>query len=443
MQKLSTQPYKGTRDFLPEEMSVRTQIFEKLFQTVERYGFRRYDGPILESAAIYEAKSGEEIANQQLYRLVDKGGRELALRPEMTPSVARIIAGAAENIVFPARWYSHVNGHRYERPQRGRVREHWQINVDIFGSEEVEAEVEIFDMVADLMAAMGATPEMWIFRVNDRILVEGALKNFVGVAKEKLVEVGMAIDRWEKVDEAARRETLTAIGLSAEQISKLEELVQMDLPAYANAAGEEAVSRSKLAKIIREGLSEAPLKFDPLVMRAFNYYTSTVFEVFDASPENRRSIFGGGRYDDLASLFTNKKIPGVGFAVGDVTTWNFMESHGLLPKPDLGPDVFVFGTSVEYQAAVRKITRALRREGLRVEPALDDPNVRNGLKHANRLGVKYVVMIADDEFKTKTAAIKDMTKSVQEIVAFDEVASFLRGKIQPPPYGDGSMEPRL
>ncbi len=429
MQKLSTQPYKGTRDFLPEEMSVRTQIFEKLFATVERYGFRRYDGPILESAAIYEAKSGEEIANQQLYRLVDKGGRELALRPEMTPSVARIIAGAADHIVFPARWYSHVNCHRYERPQRGRVREHWQINVDIFGSEEVEAEVEIFDLVADLMAAMGATPDMWIFRINDRVLVEGALRNFVGVPQDKLIDVGMAIDRWEKVDEAARRETLTNLGLNAEQISKLEELVQMDLATYAKAAGEDAVSRSKLAKIIREGLSQAPLKFDPLVMRAFNYYTSTVFEVFDASPENRRSIFGGGRYDDLASLFTNKKIPGVGFAVGDVTTWNFMESHGLLPKPNLGPDIFVFGTSTDYRAAVRQVTRALRREGLRVEPALDDPSVRNGLKHANRLGVKYVVMIADDEFKSGSAVVKDMVGSTQETMPYDAIPQFLRGKV--------------
>jgi len=434
MQKLSTQPYKGTRDFLPEEMSVRTQIFEKLFRTVETYGFRRYDGPILESAAIYEAKSGEEIANQQLYRLVDKGGRELALRPEMTPSVARIIAANAENIVFPARWYSHVNCHRYERPQRGRVREHWQVNVDIFGSEEVEAEVEIFDLVGDLMAAMGAAPDMWIFRVNDRVLVEGALRNFVQVPQEKLIDVGMAIDRWEKVDADTRKQVLTDLGLSAEQIARLEELVQMDLTSYSKAAGEDAVSRSKLAKIVREGLSQAPLKFDPLVMRAFNYYTSTVFEVFDASPENRRSIFGGGRYDDLASLFTNKRIPGVGFAVGDVTTWNFMEGHGLLPKPDLGPDIFVFGTSPEYRGVVRDLTRRLRREGLRVEPALDDPSIRTGLKHANRLGAKYVVMVADEEFKAGSAVVKDMVGSTQQTLAFDAVAPFLskHGPVTPP-----------
>jgi histidyl-tRNA synthetase len=429
LQKLPTQPYKGTRDFLPEEMSVRTQIFDKLYRVIETYGFRRYDGPILESAAIYEAKSGEEIANQQLYRLVDKGGRELALRPEMTPSVARIMAGNAEQIVFPARWYCNVNCHRYERPQRGRVREHWQVNVDIFGSEAVEAEIEIFDLVADLMSSLGATPDMWIFRVNDRILVEGALRNFVGVPQEKLVEVGMAIDRWEKVDAETRQHTLTEIGLSPDQIRKLEDLLQMDLEAYGKAAGEEALSRSKLAHIVREGLSTAPLKFDPLVMRAFNYYTSTVFEVFDASPENRRSIFGGGRYDDLASLFTTKKIPGVGFAVGDVTTWNFLEHHGLLPKPDLGPDIFVFGTSPDFRRAILACTRNLRREGLRVEPALDSPNIRNGLRHASRLGAKYVVMIGEQEYHTNLASIKDMTSSEQETMAADAVVDFLKKKL--------------
>ena len=190
MSYLPTQPCKGTRDFLPDEMSIRTQIFEKLYRTVELFGFQRYDGPILEPAAIYEAKSGEEIVDQQMYRLTDKSGRCLALRPEMTPSVARIIAGHHREIVFPARWYSHVNCHRYERPQRGRVREHWQLNVDIFGSEDVTAEVEMFDLVASLLSALGANESMYVIRVNDRILVEAALTNYVGVSADKLSGLG-------------------------------------------------------------------------------------------------------------------------------------------------------------------------------------------------------------------------------------------------------------
>ncbi|HML18159.1 MAG TPA: histidine--tRNA ligase [Bryobacteraceae bacterium] len=428
MNKLPTQPYKGTRDFLPEEMSVRTQLFERLFRTVELFGFRRYDGPILESAAIYEAKSGEEIANQQLYRLTDKGGRELALRPEMTPSVARIIAGNAESILFPARWYTHVNCHRYERPQRGRVREHWQLNVDIFGSEDAEAEVEIFDVVAALMTALGATPQIYALRVNDRILVEAALRNFVGALPEQMLEISMIIDRWEKIAVEERVQALAASGLDSTQIERVAELTGMDLDAFCQAAGAEATAKSHLAKIIREGLSEAPLKFDPLIIRAFNYYTSTVFEVFDVSPENRRSIFGGGRYDDLASLFTTKRIPGVGFGMGDVTTWNFLEYHHLLPNANFGPDVYVFGTRPEYRDAVRRTTRQLRQHGIRTEPALDAPSLRAGLKHASKLGVQFTVIVADDEYNRKNVSIKDMISTVQVTIPEDSAAAFLAGR---------------
>jgi histidyl-tRNA synthetase len=413
MSYLPTQPYRGTRDFLPEEMSVRTQIFEKLYRTAELFGFRRYDGPILESAAIYEAKSGEEIANQQTYRLRDKGGRELALRPEMTPSVARIIAGHHNDIVFPARWYSHVNCHRYERPQRGRVREHWQLNVDIFGSEDPTAEIEIFDLIAALMSALGATPSMYVIRVNDRVLVNAALTNYVGINRENLAAVGLVIDRWEKVDEEKRRETLAELGFSTSQMDRLEKLIGFDLDSYCEAAQVEAVSKSRIVKIIREGLSAAPLHFDPLIMRGFDYYTSTIFEVFDRSPDNRRSLFGGGRYDDLASLFTDRRIPGVGFGMGDVTTWNFLEHNALLPKPNLGPDVFVFATSAEYAATLRRVVSLLRDGGIRTAPALDIPSLKAGLRLADRQGVRYTVIIAESEYVSNSVSLKNMATSDQ------------------------------
>lgn len=426
MPKLPTRPYKGTRDFLPAEMSVRTQIFETMFRTVERFGFRRYDGPVLEAAEIYEAKSGEEIANQQLYRLTDKGGRQVALRPEMTPSVARMIAGNEHEVPFPARWYSHVNCHRYERPQRGRVREHWQLNVDIFGSEDLEAEVEIFDVVAALLAGLGATPEMYVLRVNDRVLVEGALSHYVGVPPDKLVDVGMVIDRWEKVDADARAKTLGELGLSTEQITRLDALTQMELQDYCKAAGEEAAGRSRLAHVLSNQLSEAPLQFDPLIMRAFNYYTSTVFEVFDISPENRRSIFGGGRYDDLASLFTTRKIPGIGFGMGDVTTWNFLDQHGLLPQADLGPDIFVFGTSPECHGVARTIARALRAAGDRASLSFESLGIRAGLKQANRFEADYAVIVADTELAAGQVILKNLQDGQQTLVDKDAVPAALQ-----------------
>ena len=186
---LPTAPYRGTRDFLPPEMSVRTQVFGTLYEVLERYGFQRYDGPVLESAEIYEAKSGQEIADQQLYTLTDRGGRRLALRPEMTPSVARMIAGNAGSLQFPVRWYSHPNCHRYERPQRGRVREHWQINADIFGSESANCEIEIFELIHDMLRGLGATEDMFVVRANDRTLLSSALTDLVGVTGEQLSRV--------------------------------------------------------------------------------------------------------------------------------------------------------------------------------------------------------------------------------------------------------------
>lgn len=413
MAHFPTQPYRGTRDFLPEEMAVRTKIFQTLFRTAELFGFRRYDGPTLEPAAIYEAKSGTELANEQMYRLRDKGDRDLAIRPEMTPSVARIIAGHQNEIVFPARWYSHANCHRYERPQRGRVREHWQLNVDIFGSEDFAAEVEIFDLVAALLSSIGATPSTYVIRVNDRILVEAALTNYVGVPPKDLGPVGTVIDRWEKVDEEKRHAALAEIGLGSGQVKKLEELVGFDLDRYSEAAGSEAASKSRIVRIISDGLSCAQLTFDPLIIRAFDYYTSTVFEVFDQSPDNRRSLFGGGRYDNLAALFTDRRIPGVGFGMGDVTTWNFLEHNGLLPKPDLGPDVFVFATHGEYGAAQRRVTRLLRDAGIRTVPALDTPSLKAGVRLADRLGARYAAIIGESEHASGSVSLKDMASSEQ------------------------------
>jgi histidyl-tRNA synthetase len=429
MSHISTKPVKGTRDFLPEEMSVRTQIFEKLFNVVELYGFQRYDSPILESAAIYEAKSGEEIANQQMYRLIDKGGRELALRPEMTPSVARIIAGHQNEIVFPARWYSHPNCFRYERPQRGRVREHWQLNVDIFGSEEITAEIEIFDLIAALLSGLGADDSMYVIRVNDRILVQAALMNYVGISLNKISETSMVIDRWEKVSNEIRREMLDKIGFSSNQVERLEELVDLDLDSFCEVAGKEAASKSRIAGVIRKGLSNAPLSFDPHIVRGFDYYTSTVFEVFDQSPENRRSLFGGGRYDDLAGLFTDRKIPGIGFGMGDVTTWNFLEHNGLLPQSNLGPDVFVFATSSEFDVALRRTVRLLREADIRTAPGLDNPLIKHGLRMADRLGAKFAVIIGEDEFAAGSLTLKNMISSEQVTVSESEIVRLVKEEL--------------
>jgi histidyl-tRNA synthetase len=223
----------------------------------------------------------------------------------------------------------------------------------------------------------------------------------------------MIIDRWEKADQKKRQEALVELGLSSSQVERMEALAGFDLDCYCEAAGAEAASKSRVATIIRDELSAAPLYFDPLIIRAFDYYTSTIFEVFDRSPDNRRSLFGGGRYDNLASLFTDRRIPGVGFGMGDVTTWNFLEHNDLLPKPNLGPDVLVFATSGEYGAALRRLVGLLRAGGIRTAPALDNPSIRTGLRLADRLGVRYTVIIGESEHASSSVSVKNMVTSAQ------------------------------
>lgn len=432
MTKLPTDPYRGTRDFLPEEMAIRTKIFSTLFRTVELFGFRRYDGPILEPKAIYEAKSGDEIVSQQMYCLQDKGGRDLALRPEMTPTIARIVAGNQNSITFPSRWYSHGNFHRYERPQRGRVREHWQLNVDLFGSDDISAEIEIFELIAALMAALGADPSMYVIRVGDRMLLDAALRNYVGISSDEVVgAVGKVIDRWEKVDEGKRNQALVDLGLDARQIERLEQLVSFDLEAFSDAAGREVAARSRVAQIDFASLEGVPARFDPLIVRGFDYYSSTVLEVFDTSSVNRRSLFGGGRYDNLAGLFTDRRIPGIGFGMGDVTAWDFLENRGLLPDADLGPDVFVLVTSASYAPASRRISKRLREAGVRTVTSLDEPSIKSGLKFANQLGARYAIIIGEREFESQSVMLKDMSTSEQQMLGEAELMQRLeRGELK-------------
>lgn len=411
--KLSTQPYRGTRDFLPAEMSVRTQVFSKLYAVIESYGYTRYDGPILEPIEIYEAKSGHEIVSEQLYRLTDRGGRVLAIRPEMTPSVARMIAANADTLQFPARWYSHVNCHRYERPQRGRVREHWQINVDVFGSESAEAEVEIFEMIHRMLSSLGASTEDFILRVSDRILVENALTNYVGVPPSQMKEVFGVIDRWEKYPLSQSQEALVALGFNSTQIDRISQLVTMDFDGYMQLHSKELLAKSNVARIFSEKMTTVPLKFDPLIIRAFEYYTSTVFEVFDADPANRRALFGGGRYDNLVALFSDKRIPGIGFGMGDVTLIDFLNTHGLLPQAKISPDVYMLPLDSQARPILKHLADELRNEGLRVVTPFESHSLKREIKEAARSGARFAVLLGEEEMKQGNVILRDLIHSEQ------------------------------
>lgn len=428
-QLLPVAPYRGTRDFLPDEMSVRQQVFQTLYRVIETFGYQRYDGPLLEPVEIYEAKSSQEIVNEQLYTLTDRGDRRLALRPEMTPSVARMVAANLGRLPFPLRWYSHVNCFRYERPQRGRVREHWQINVDVFGSESYEAEAEIFAMIHSMMRALGAGPENYVLRVSDRALVERALVARAALSQEQVRPVFRLLDRWEKQTLEENRAALAEAGLTEAQCDGVAEVIHLDLEGIAALAGEEAVAASNVVRVLREGVSGGPTVFDPLIIRGFDYYTSTVFEVFDTSPDNRRSLFGGGRYDNLVGLFKSQKVSGLGFGMGDVTLINFLETHGLAPAPDLAPDVAVLFQGEELAAPARHVAAALREGGLKVIFPLERRALGKEMKAVGKLGARLVVILHEEEWARGAVVLRNMETSSQEEVSVESVDAAARAAL--------------
>ena len=418
---LSTAPTRGTRDFLPAEMSIRTQVFGHLYDVIERYGFLRYDGPILEPAEIYELKSGQEIADQQLYTLTDKAGRRLALRPEMTPSVARMIAGTAKSLQFPVRWYSHPNCHRYEKPQRGRVREHWQINVDIFGSESANTEIEIFELIHDMMDELGASKSMFEIRANDRNLLASALTDIVGVGPVQLPEVFALVDRWEKYPVEKLAASAEEIGLADKQFEKLTEILASG-EALLDELPESVKDASNLVKVLKTSAAGL-IRFDPMIVRGLAYYTSTVFEVFDTSPENRRALFGGGAYSDLAGMFTAQQIPGIGFGMGDVTLMDFLQTHGLAPEPRSEVDVVVVPISEELSDAARAVAGKLRKAGLRTSTPLELRKLGKELTRADKAGARAVVIVGQEDWDAGNVTVRSLATRDQQQVPVDSAAS--------------------
>lgn len=425
--RLPTAPYRGTRDFLPAEMSVRQQVFHRLYEVMEQYGFVRYDGPILESAEIYEAKSGQEIANMQLYTLTDRGDRRLALRPEMTPSVARMIAGNANTLQMPVRWYSHVNCHRYERPQRGRVREHWQINADIFGSESPNCEIEVFEMVHDMMAAVGATRDMYVVRVSDRVLLQGLLEHIVGVPVDRIKDVAAIVDRWEKYPRETILNDAYEVGVTDDQFGRLEEALKAgddiigDLPA-------EVCERSQLAPVLT-GSTAGLVCFDPMIVRGFEYYTSTVFEVFDTDQANNRSLFGGGRYSDLVGLFSNQRIPGIGFGMGDVTLFDFLDTHNLLPTPRAEVDATVIPTDDSLIDAARDIARRLRGAEIRVSTPLETRKLGKEISRADKAGARVVIIVGPDDWTTGNVVVRNLATGNQNVVLANAAVAAVQAEL--------------
>lgn len=432
--KLSTQPYKGTRDFYPEDLKVRRWTFERLRICLQSMGYQEYDGPMIEPLELYAAKTSDEIVRDQLYHMTDRGGRQIAVRPEMTPTLARMVAGKVHELPKPIRWFSLPNLWRYERPQKGRLREHWQLNVDLFGGEASAEDLEILLVITEIMAAFGATADKGLYevRLNHRKLSDRLFRNYIGLEDGQHQKFGQLLDAAPKMEREKFIAALQEISLTENQIERSISLL--------NAASLEQVFAEHLADQpefqalkktlgILEKLGVASVfRFDPSIMRGFMYYTGMVFEVFDCHPENRRALFGGGRYDNLVGMFGGPALSGIGFGMGDVTFGHFLEGHGLLPKFDEKKGVYICALDSacleESQNLARKMRCALGM-GYTVVAALSVEKLRKGFVTAERLGLRHIVFLGPDDLAKGIYPMKDMVEGTQKSGAPEELAKLL------------------
>ncbi|MDB5170870.1 MAG: histidyl-tRNA synthetase [Candidatus Saccharibacteria bacterium] len=410
---LSTQPYKGARDFYPEDKRVQKYMFGKLREVAERFGYEEYDAPILEPLDIYLAKSGDEIVNEQTYVFEDRGGRKVVIRPEMTPTVSRMVAAKRQELAYPLRWYSLPNLWRYERPQRGRLREHWQLNVDIFGVADTAAETEIVTLIDDIFKNFGAERNMYDIKLNSRELINYLLQDYLQFTDEESHTISKLIDRMhkmersvfiEKIDETLSSDHREA-GATEKLLAILDAKAIKDLPKEAQKQTFTQDLQTMLEQLQKAGISNA--SFDITLMRGFDYYTGIVFEVFDTHPENNRSMLGGGRYDGLVGLFGVAPVPTVGFGWGDVTLQNFLELHRLLP--DLKPETDVYVVLVgDVAAGAQAAIAELRAAGLNVAVDLSGKKIGDQFKNADKHGIEYALIVGESELASGQFKLKNL-----------------------------------
>lgn len=416
---LSTAPYKGARDFYPEDKRLQKYMFGVWRKVAESYGYEEYDAPELEPLEIYLAKTGEEIVNEQTYTFEDRGGRQVVIRPEMTPTVSRMVAGRRQELPYPLRWYSIPNLWRYERPQRGRLREHWQLNVDIFGIDTLAAEAEVIQLADGILKSFGATRDMYTIRVNSRKLMDFILGEYLGLSPVQMHTMAKLIDRIHKIPQEAFAAEADAIFTPTQreqganeklfevlEATKLEQLP--DVVRHHNAA----LILGELLKIL-EAAQITNAVFDINVMRGFDYYTDVVFELFDNHPDNNRSMMGGGRYDGLVGLFGVEPVPTVGFGWGDVTMQNFLQLHNLLPPPRSETDIYVILIGNVY-ADAQPIIADLRDMGANVAVDVTGRKVEKQIKTAAKKGIHYAMFIGENDIKEEQFEIRNLVTGVAE-----------------------------
>jgi len=420
MNKANLQPLKGFRDFYPEQMRFRNFLFGKMKETSRLFGYEEYEGPVLESLDLYTAKSGEELVKNQTFILKDRGGRKLALRPELTPTMARMVAAQRQKLTLPLRWFSLGPRWRYEQPQKGRFREFWQWDVDLIGIDSSEADAEVISLACELFKSVGLSSKEVVIKINNRRFLENKLV-FVEIPRKKIPEVFRAIDKKEKMTQDGWEKYLKEIGLNDLQIRDLGEILKDK--DFANESEELTELFSTLNDL---GVSKY-IEFDPMVVRGLDYYTGTVFEAKDRRGEFR-TILGGGRYDNLLEIIGGQKIPGVGFAAGDAVLEEILKKFKKIPKlTPCSTKVLVTVFDESFYRNSLKITSQLRAKNIPTEIYLDSQaKLDKQLKYADKKGIKYVVILGPEEEKSGTVTVKNMEKGSQETIPQEKLEDYLR-----------------
>ncbi len=410
-------PVKGTRDFYPEDMAFRQWLYAKIREASERFGYQEYDGPFLERLDLYAAKSGEELVKEQSFVFEDRGGDIIALRPELTPSLARMVASRSKALLRPIRWWSFGPFWRYERPQRGRSREFFQWNIDLLGVESPEADAEIVAAGATFLRSIGLSPAAVKIWVNDRKLAETQLDK-MGIGDERRNLVFRLIDRRDRMPLEKWSDWVLEEGLNQEELQKLQGSLE-DQDAW-----KESDSLKRFFEAVESlGISEY-VSYDPTVIRGLDYYTGTVFEARDAEG-NFRAIFGGGRYDDLVSVVGGDPVPGTGFAMGDMVIRLVLEQFDAVPDLGFRPaDVLVTTFDEETLMPALQLSADLRNAGLDVEWYPEAEKLSKQLKYADRSGARVAIILGPDELESGNVSVRDLASGEQQSVPHEQAASF-------------------
>lgn len=421
VKKSVIQPVKGTRDYFPDLMAVRKWLYEAAASVSTAFGYQEYEGPLIESLELYAAKSGDELVKEQSFVFEDRGGNLITLRPELTPTLARMVAQRQHQLIFPLRWWSFGPFWRYERPQKGRTREFFQWNIDLIGSDSPAADAELVAIVASFFKSVGISPEQAQILVNNRYLMEEELAE-IGISGDRLKDVFRLIDRRDKLSPPKWRDYASDLGLTTQQIDQLEELLA-DLELWQKSPALQGLFPAVEALEVSEYV-----QFSPHIIRGLDYYTGTVFEAQAIKGDVRRAILGGGRYDNLLSDVGGNQIPAVGFAMGDLVITLVLEELNLIPEDIKLPPASILVTVFDESSMQESlsISKELREKGLNVQCYPEVDKLGKQLKYGDRTGAKVAVLLGPDEIESGKVTLKDLSSGEQESIPRSQSADRIK-----------------